>query len=357
MSFEVVAKQFLKKPALVTPPKLLLHPADTLGCGHYRIIQPAEALLKTKDFLPIASLNYIQAKEFFSFNPSHLVTQRQWHLPQLKHLQEYKKYNKNLQFVLDIDDLIWLSSGKGRHRPDQGMLKVFKEILFLADQVVCSTPVLQRMLKATYGIEAFVLPNMIQGAFYRKPGERTSERLRVAWAGASFHQDDLAILKRVVLGTVDLVDWLFIGDAPKDIEPFSLRIIKDWIPPAKWVPFLGNLFIDLAVAPLRSTAFNNAKSNLRHLEWNAVGVPVIASKIAPYLQNRGPLIEPLQDTKKEADLWIEVIREMANNEPLRMALAQDSFAQAARFNLEGNLPLIKAAWKLPLEKLSPLLLH
>lgn len=356
MTFELVANKLLKKTAAPAQPRLLIHPADVLGCGHYRLLQPAGALFKTKEFFPIASLSYAKEKEFFSFNPSNVITQRQWTPEQLAFLKNYRSYSSNVKLVCDIDDLAWLASGTGRTRISHETAKIFKEILSQMDRVVCSTPYLQKALRVNCNVNAWVLPNMISGASYSRPGERTSERLRVAWAGGGFHQDDLQILRRVILGTVDLVDWIFIGDAPKDVAPLCLKIFRNWIPPAQWVDFLRSIFVDLAVAPLRMTAFNQAKSNLRCLEWNAIGVPVIATKIEPYLQNKGPLIPPMKDLSKEADLWIEVIRELSRNEELRMALAQDSFVHAARFNLEGNLPLIKEAWMLPTEK-APKLLH
>ncbi len=357
MSFELVAKSILKKTAPPSQPRILIHPADLMGCGHYRLLQPAEALFKSKEFLPVASMRYANEKEFFSMSPSHVITQRQWTPEQLRFLKNYRAYSGTTKLVCDIDDLAWLASGKDRAKISNATVRIFKEILSLMDRVVCSTPFLQQALQIHAQVKAHVLPNMIPGSVYSRPGERTSERLRVAWAGGGFHQEDIAILKKIVLGTVDLVDWIFVGDAPKDIAPLCLKVFRDWIPPAQWITFLRGLFIDLAVAPLRVNAFNRAKSNLRHLEWNAIGVPVIATKIDPYLQNKGPLIPPLKDIGKESEHWIEVIRELARNEPLRRALADDSFVSAARFNLEGNLPVIKSAWMLPLEKKPLVTLH
>ena len=66
---------------------------------------------------------------------------------------------------------------------------------------------------------------------------------------------------------------------------------------------LASLNLDLAVAPLETNPFNEAKSNLRLLEYGILGVPVIASNIFPY-QN-----SPVKVVDNHGSGWTEAIQE------------------------------------------------
>jgi hypothetical protein len=77
---------------------------------------------------------------------------------------------------------------------------------------------------------------------------------------------------------------------------------------------LARLDLDLAIAPLEIHAFNECKSNLRLLEYGAMGWPVICTDIYPY-QN-APVTRLPNDPQK----WISTIREqLAEPDALREA--------------------------------------
>jgi len=344
MTQESIALKMLQRKELADNFRLLLHPADQFACGHYRMLQPAQALHKAGGVLPMASFNYVQPQELLEMKPDRIIVQRQYEPTQVAHLKEYKKAQPDVPLILDMDDLVWMPSGSTVARLSKEQLKGFDTVVRMADRVVCSTLPLAKHLRNTYKVSSAVLPNFISGRVYQAPKPRINDRLRVCWAGGGFHKEDLEVLKKVVFGTVDLVDWIFIGDAPKDAEKWAYRVVRDWIPTPKWLDFLSSLYVDVAVAPLRDNAFNRCKSNIKLIEWNAIGVPVIASAVEPYIENKGPLIPT---GKNELDHWIESIRTIAGNEQLRMALAMDSFVWASRYNLEGNIDNIRRAWLMP----------
>jgi hypothetical protein len=66
---------------------------------------------------------------------------------------------------------------------------------------------------------------------------------------------------------------------------------------------LASLNLDLALAPLEHNRFNEAKSNLRILEYGALGWPVIASDIQPYRN------APVRLVNNSSRAWINAIRE------------------------------------------------
>ena len=65
---------------------------------------------------------------------------------------------------------------------------------------------------------------------------------------------------------------------------------------------LASLDLDLAIAPLEYNRFNEAKSNLRLLEYGVMGWPVVCTNIHPY-QNA-----PVERVANNPRAWLNAIR-------------------------------------------------
>jgi O-antigen biosynthesis protein len=104
------------------------------------------------------------------------------------------------------------------------------------------------------------------------------------------------------------------GMCPDPLKPYvceSHDFVRDFeIYPAK----LAQLDLDLAIAPLEINAFNEAKSNLRLLEYGFMGWPVVCSDIFPYQD------APVTRLPNDPQRWISTIREqLAEPEALQRA--------------------------------------
>ena len=103
---------------------------------------------------------------------------------------------------------------------------------------------------------------------------------------------------------------------------------------------LASLDLDLAVAPLEHHPFNEAKSNLRLLEYGVLGYPVLCTDILPY---QGDL--PVVRVGNRHRDWVRAIRDMVADrdacrragEALRQAVIRD-------WMLEDHLDEWKRAW-------------
>lgn len=153
-----------------------------------------------------------------------------------------------------------------------------------------------------------IIPNRLERALWdpiSKPQRRRGRKPRVGWAGASQHFGDLAMIAGVVEALADEVEWVFFGMIPPGCEAF----VGEYIPPIR--PFalyparLATMALDVALAPLETNLFNEAKSNLRLLEYGFFGWPVIASDIFPYRTDNAPVT--LVPNGEAA--WIESIRQ------------------------------------------------
>jgi glycosyltransferase involved in cell wall biosynthesis len=132
--------------------------------------------------------------------------------------------------------------------------------------------------------------------------KRTSNKIRIGWAGGTTHQSDLLLLKEIIEQTKDEADWIFFGMCPDEIRPLLAEFHQhgDFFEyPAR----LAALNLDLAVAPLAQTEFNMGKSNLRLLEYGILGIPVICTNIAPYRNSPACLVENTPES------WVAALRE------------------------------------------------
>ena len=190
----------------------------------------------------------------------------------------------------------------------QDMPRRLRRALALCDRLVVSTEPLARAYAPWVAGEVVVLPNYLPRALWGglRSRRRAGPRPRVGWAGAQQHGQDLELLREVLAATCREVDWVFMGMCPESLVPY-VRELHGGVPFHDYPRALARLDLDLAVAPLAVNAFNEAKSNLRILEYGALGWPVVCTDIEPY---RGA---PVERVPNDPVAWIEAIRERVHD--------------------------------------------
>jgi GT2 family glycosyltransferase len=287
-------------------------PNSSAGSKHYRISAPLAELRKNgrawNAVFPDPSQNpantFPSTIELERLQPDTLLVHSVF--PKTDVLQQYKKLTK-VFLVFGMDDLL---SQVPKYNPTsktvpKDIASIIKRILNECDRLIVSTEPLYTFYKKKKLIDDIVLiPNAIDNTLWSglASKKRQGGKPRVGWAGASQHHGDLHCILDVVRDTSESVDWIFLGMCPEEIRKY----VREFYPaeplenyPAK----LASLNLDLAVAPLETNPFNEAKSNLRLLEYGILGVPVIASDIFPY-QN-----SPVKLVDNTYSGWTEAIRE------------------------------------------------
>jgi O-antigen biosynthesis protein len=321
--------------------RVLVYPADREGCGEYRIIAPSRALLRAGMLHTYETMRLFTPPEIARISPDSIVFQRQLEPPQIGVIEWVKNTSKALR-IFELDDLITNLPQKSAHRasiaPD--IQDRLKKALRLCDRLVVSTEPMAR----AYGrmcAETVISPNRLEKARWLglAPQRRAGGKPRVGWAGAIGHTGDLALIASVVEATAKEIDWVFFGMCP---EPFRRFVAEfhPWVLLPDYAAKLASLDLDLAVAPLEHHPFNEAKSNLRLLEYGVLGYPVVCSDILPY---QGGL--PVTRVSNRHRDWVRAIRGMAADraacrragEVLRQAVLRD-------WMLEDHLDDWKRAW-------------
>lgn len=335
-------------------------PADMTGCGMYRMIWPAEALIrkghdvtivppKDRDNMMQAQLrNGVVTSVKIPKDADVIVLQRVTH----RYLAQAVKVirQSGVTVIVDIDDDLTCihpsnPAFNALHPVNGNVDHNWQNTLAAcenASMVTVSTPALVQR----YGRKApaHVLYNMIPERFLAVPHEDSDV---VGWGGAVFsHPTDLqelgpsiaAVLRDggafKIAGPIDGVHRAL--GLPKDAPVASTGIIQDIY---AWPLAINTLGI--AVAPLADSRFNNAKSWLKMAEYAAVGVPCIGSPREEYrrLHRKGVGLMAKNPTE-----WRKQINRLRSSEDLREDLSCKGRAVMETLTIEDNAELWMEAW-------------
>lgn len=321
-------------------PKIIGHQADIYGCGEYRIISPARALQKSGHAQTWTNFAHLREAEIARLRPDVVVMQRP-NEGLISSIESYHKFGGAF-VVYELDDLL---SHLTLHNPARNlitgdMVEGVMKTIAQCDRFVVSTPVLADLYRALHA-DIRVVPNYLERARWSgfAPRRHRSARPRVGWAGGGSHFGDLEMIADVVRELANEVDWVFFGLCPESLFPY-VREVHEGVPLTKYQDKMATLDLDLAIAPLQIHLFNEAKSNLRILEYGIMGYPVICTDIAPY---RGDF--PVTRVPNKHDAWVAAIREKLSD-PDALAAEGDALRRHVEGNwmLEDHLDEWLAAW-------------
>jgi hypothetical protein len=262
---------------------------------------------------------------------------------------------QNIPLVVDVDDnLFALEADDSRYAEYERHLASLKELIGAADLVTVSTDTLRAVMQE-HATRVALVPNMLDEFLWygSTPGSgrtapmrqrarelvrsrRTSTRslrrprCNLVYIGTKTHGDDLKILRAVMqrLREQHEIDFtLFVIGGEPEEESSGRWYRRVTIPPGctaypEFVPWLRSRASawDIALAPLRDTEFNRSKSDLKFLEYAALGVPGVFSDVVPYRQTvaddtTGVLVA------NTTDAWCDAILQLARDVPRRERIA------------------------------------
>lgn len=350
--------------------KLYVYPGDATGCGSYRLIWPAQAVAaqfpEAWDVTIIEpGLRAVRARldrggrvveENFPADADAVLLQRPTlqYLPQMVPLLRAR----GVAVIVDMDDDLahihpanpafdtlaktikvrtpfGVRSVPNRHSPQHAARACTDATL-----VTASTP----QLAQSYGRgHSVVLPNCVPAWYLDIPHVDSD---RVGWGGSVHsHPDDLqqvgGAIQQFVSGggrfeTVGQRDG--VGKAlglPEDPPGPGPVDIQQW--PRAIAEF------GVGIAPLADTRFNRAKSWLKALEYNAVGVPCVASPRADY--TAWAARSPGTITASKPRLWLSILRALAGDDQRRLEMSEAGREAARAQTIEGNAWRWAEAWE------------
>lgn len=215
----------------------------------------------------------------------------------------------------------------------------FQACLEVSDALVVTTQVLAETFRQ-YGRPIQVIQNHLdERLIVRKPPSttNTASKIVIGYMGTATHDDDLRLLlpafQELNQKYPGKLHFQFIGilDDRKlrhfeEIKELSFEIIRP-LPaeieyPLFMVWFTSSVWWDLAVAPLQDNLFTRCKSDVKHLDYAAAGIPAIFSNVPAYSsvkhQKTGLVVN------NSSDDWADALDQMIQSVSLRAELAQNA---------------------------------
>lgn len=315
--------------------KVYVVPSDAFGCGHYRLIWPANVLQRQgwnigimppkrdSGFMVKVEEQGDGAQRLTSVKVPEdadvIVLQRPAHQLQPQLIQMLR--SSGIAVVVDMDDDMSSIHPDNiafhTYRPQSPSPLSWKwamESCKVATLVTTSTKSLQRVY-AKHG-RGMVLDNFVPEAYleYSKP-----ESGNFGWAGTTkSHPNDLQATGNAVSRLVaEGFSFKVVGGRSKVQECLRLKeppTVTGSIPLVDWARYIGD-HLDVGMAPLAPSAFNASKSRLKAIEYMAVGVPWVGSPREEYRRlHRESGCGLLADTPKD---WYGQLKRLLTDEVLR----------------------------------------
>lgn len=365
--------------------RVQVHAADMGGCGHYRVIWPAQAVhynagdvevdLRTPDDggasfplrvdRPASAVagRVVLAEELAEdIDADVVVLQR----PLTAELVTVVKALKaaGVAVVVELDDdfehidprnTAWPTVQPFNEHITGRNYRHLRACCELADLVTVSTPALAE-LYGRHG-RVRVIPNYVPTGYLhiepptRAPGDVA---LRLGWSGnIDTHPNDLQQTRGAVGRLCRELDVPFhvIGDNDDRLvrnlglaAGTKLAHTGGWLTLAKYP--VGMSLLDVGIVPLDLTPFNEAKSYLKGLEWAAVGVPFAASPTGEYRRLAAAGAGVIVDRPRD---WYRVLRRLLDDDDYRDELGQSGKRAAARLTIEEHVDEYVDAWRTALD--------
>lgn len=301
------------------------------GCGYYRVTLPFDALKASGWQVGYAAGTPPPQAE----NAKIIVGQRldrpdvmgHWRRLALRHKLVYELDDD----VFAIEPINWLAYRVYSRDDVQDAVAHCAEV---ADVVTVSTEQLrQRMLQ--FSDNVVVLPNFIP-EYMLKIERPHYKKLTVGWTGGASHGYDVKVCSSAVRRVLDMdvkdVTLHVQGSDFRGSFGHSAARYTDWA--AKPSDYYYMLDFDVGLAPLVDSEFNRSKSYIKCLEYNALGIPVIASDVEPYAKFVIDGVNGFLVSKEKE--WRDRLRLLLKDHQLRAEMGAKAREHAAAFTIEAN---------------------
>lgn len=263
------------------------------------------------------------------------------HTPRSVDLFLHLKAKHGKRFVTEMDDFVFsiprYNIASIPYQPGSEMTQTALRQIRESDALIVSTPYLASKY-AAFNDRVYVIENTINLSLWRKPSRPTGKErqgVKIGWMGGGTHNEDHVSVLPAILEALEKcpnlrLNYISGGPAPKQYLGHKRiafeHAYRDIEAYPKWIA--GKRF-DIGIAPLIDNDFNRAKSNLRWLEFAAMGCPIVASNIEHFRRTvEHGKTGYLAGTREE---WVKYLTELVDEPELR-----ENIGGAARHEVETN---------------------
>lgn len=248
---------------------------------------------------------------------------------------------KGMRLVYSLDDDYFDLEFTEPFRPASNVLPVVTYLLRNADAVLVTTSALrQRVLEHNQNVH--ILPNVLDERLlvYRPPLHRQAQACErpivIGYMGTGTHDQDLKMIVPALQSIhkrhagkieIQLVGVVRKDETRRELEGLPVRYVfprpEEHEYPLFMLWFTASLHWDIAISPLANTPFNSCKSDIKFLDYSAIGAAGIYSQSPAYAasvnhRQNGLLVE------NSAEAWVDALEILLEQPDLRMEIAQNA---------------------------------
>ncbi len=110
--------------------------------------------------------------------------------------------------------------------------------------------------------------------------------------------------------------------------------------------FMSHFNFDIGIAPLEDCNFNRGKSNLRWLEYSALKIPTVATKVGHFADTVKDRKDGLLVENNDLGQWATCLEELIKNESFRREIGNNAYKRVkAEFNARKTAAVYLKALK------------
>jgi len=258
------------------------------------------------------------------------IFQRTWscykNIEDVKELINIIKHN-NKKLIYEIDDnLLDIHES----RISNNMKNLIRFIARYSDAIIVSTQELKKRMQ-NINKKIIVIPNYLNSKliYERKNVFNNNEVIKIGYMGTTTHQKDFEMIKlsllRILKKYKNKVKFEVIGaiednttlQSINNTEVINMNNINNYFSFWEWMN--KNCFWDIGIAPLKYNEFTNCKSDIKYLDYSALGIAGIYSRHPAYENSikdkeTGLLVD------NNCDSWQNALEELINNYELRNSI-------------------------------------
>lgn len=287
------------------------------------------------------------------FDPDVVVMQRLMHDGIAENIPKAIAYGQKI--INDVDDWFWgLSTANQafhvnhpKNKPTENIY-TYKTSLHRSDLITVSTPYLADRFM-TMGMKRIqVIKNTVDVSRFTPKSHTDSNVPQVGWVGSTRHRSGDLETMRGILTPMSRAGkiTLYHGGHMPGSDSFASRIGANdsevlTAPLCPYDEYPNLLTMDIGIVPLSNTPFNQAKSDIKGLEYAAAGVPFVAQNLDSYVDLNKDL--GIGRIAKNASKWLKNLEELRDpkvraEEGAR--LRESVTARDMRFGLEQFIDCI-----------------
>lgn len=291
-------------------------------CGDYHFF------VYGQEILPLIDVNQIIKSKIFDVIVIQRVNPYSTHIA-----KKAKQHGIKLIYETD-DDFLDINPSNPSFNYILGNLSNIEKLVGVADRIVVSTPELKNRFDKLNVCDVEIIRNYyLDNILPLKPFSYNGKtHVKIGYFGTMTHNNDLELIHNVILRLKDIfskkgiqVDLEIIG-ASFDENSDWFKVKKMPYYPMSMVTFMKWIYSksdwDIGIIPLVNTEFNRCKSELKYIEFTALGVPVIASDVNIYN-------EVIEDgvtgfLANNEDEWVDKLSIMINDPKLRNGMLNNA---------------------------------